>query len=102
MDTKSYYSAIFFSDFHKRSGDLQEIGFIDELVDYINKRCKNTFVSINDINLCCSKGGGRDCFDIFRRKFRTTQHLKMHFNNCHRQPISITVKSIPIMKSFLI
>ena len=49
MDTKSYYSAIFFSDFHKRSGDLQEIGFIDELVDYINKRCKNTFVSINDI-----------------------------------------------------
>lgn len=60
------------------------IGFIDRLVDYINKRCKNTFIIINDINLCCSKGGGRDYFDIFCRKLRPTQYLKMHFNNHHR------------------
>ena len=54
----------FFSDFHKHSSNLQVIGFIDRLVDYINKRCKKTFI-INNINLCCSKGGRRDCFDIF-------------------------------------
>lgn len=30
----------FFSDFHKHSGNLQVIGFIDRLVDYINKRAK--------------------------------------------------------------
>lgn len=36
----------FFSDFHKHSSNLQVIGFIDRLVDYINKRAKTLLLTI--------------------------------------------------------
>lgn len=75
----------FFSDFHKNAGRQQVIDFIDKLVNYINKKCTNTFIIINDVNLYCAKGGGRDYFDIFCHKLRPTRYLKMHFNNLHRQ-----------------
>lgn len=74
----------FFSDFHKNAGRQQVIEFIDKLVNYINKKCAKTFIIINDVNLYCAKGGGRDYFDYFCYKLKPTQHLKMHFDNIHR------------------
>lgn len=75
----------FFSDFHKHSGRSQVISFIYKLVNYINKRCNNTFIIINDINLNCARDGGRDYFDIFFNKLRPTDVRRLHFNNSNRQ-----------------
>lgn len=75
----------FFSDFHKHSSYSQVNVFIDKLVNYINTRCNKTYIIINDINLCCAKGGGRDYFDVLCNKLRPNDVLQLHFNNSNRQ-----------------
>lgn len=53
-----------FSDMQKHSGQEITSAFVSNLAQYINTKlhtgCR---IFVNDINLCCSKGGGRDYFD---------------------------------------
>ncbi len=75
------------SDFHKYGGQENVLDFLDELVYYIEKVCPNTVIIINDINLECSRGGGRDYFDTLFWKLQPMgfQCSRRHFNNSNRE-----------------
>lgn len=77
----------FLSDFHKYWGQENVVDFLDELVYYIEKVCPNTVIIINDINLCCSMGGGRDYFDTLFWKLQPLGFIcsRWHFNNSNRE-----------------
>ena len=42
---------------------------------------QNTYVILNDINLGCGYGGGRDHFDTLLSKLNNSQYSKTHFCN---------------------
>lgn len=75
------------SDFHKYGGERSVLDFLGKLVYYINNICPDTAIVINDINLDCSRGGGRDYFDKLFCKlapsgFRCRQ---LHFDNSNKE-----------------
>lgn len=74
------------SDFHKYHGEAEVIDFLNKLVYYIREVSPNAIVILNDINLDCSRGGGRDYYDVLSSAlweygFRC---MRMHFNNDYR------------------
>ena len=75
------------SDFHKYGGEISVLDFLNKLVYYIVNVCPDTAIVINDINLACSLGGGRDYFDTLYRKlshsgFRCCQ---LHFDKSNKE-----------------
>lgn len=71
------------SDFHKYHEKAKVIDFLNKLVYYIRKVSPNAVIIINDINLECSRGGGRDYFDmlsseLWKYGFRC---IRRHFDN---------------------
>lgn len=74
------------SDFHKYGGQRSVLDFLNNLVYYINNICPDTAIVINDINLDCSRGGGRDYFDTLYRKLACLGFhcCKLHFKNSVR------------------
>lgn len=71
------------SDFHKYHGEVEVIDFLNKLVYYIREVSPNAIVIINDINLDCSRGGGRDYYDmlssaLWEYGFRC---IRRHFDN---------------------
>ena len=56
--------------------------FIDTFAEYYNNKVlPNTYVIINDINLGCGYGGGRDHFDSLLRRLKCSESFKCHFCN---------------------
>ena len=75
------------SDFHKYGGGEKSVlDFLNNLVYYINKICPDTAIVINDINLACSLGGGRDYFDMLYWKLTCSGFhcCQLHFKNSVR------------------
>lgn len=75
------------SDFHKYGGRRSVLDFLNNLVYYINNICPDTAIVINDINLDCSRGGGRDYFmmlywKLVRSGFR---YHRFHFDNSNKE-----------------
>lgn len=71
------------SDFHKYQGSAEVIDFLNYLVYYIINVSPNAIIIINDINLDCSRGGGRDYYDILFSKLRKYGFncIRKHFKN---------------------
>lgn len=63
------------------------LDFLNKLVYYIENVCPDTAIVINDINLYCSKGGGRDYFDmLYWKLFRSSFHrCQLHFDNSNKE-----------------
>ncbi|MBR2883695.1 MAG: hypothetical protein IKB93_02785 [Clostridia bacterium] len=71
-----------FSDMqkHTTSDDIRH--FINTFAKYYNNKISpNTYVILNDINLGCSYGGGRDHFDSLLNKLRNRIYSKNYFCN---------------------
>jgi len=71
-----------FSDMqkHTTSDDIRH--FINTFAKYYNNKISpNTYVILNDINLGCSYGGGRDHFDSLLNKLRNGIYSKNYFCN---------------------
>ncbi|MBQ8904939.1 MAG: hypothetical protein IJY85_01055 [Ruminococcus sp.] len=71
-----------FSDMqkHTTSDDIRH--FINTFAEYYNNKISpNTYVILNDINLGCSYGGGRDHFDSLLNKLRNGIYSKNYFCN---------------------
>lgn len=72
------------SDFHKYGGSENVLDFLDCLVYYIIEVSPNAVIIINDINLDCSRGGGRDYFDILFRQLKGFRRVRRHFYNSNK------------------
>lgn len=71
-----------FSDIQKHTTANDIKHSIDTFAEYYNaKVLQNTYVILNDINLGCGYGGGRDHFDILLSKLNNSQYSKTHFCN---------------------
>lgn len=71
-----------FSDMRKHS-ELDKIQkFIDVFSEFFIKKVeKNSYIILNDINLGCCYGGGRDYFDELLKKLNGVLYDKGHFHN---------------------
>lgn len=74
------------SDFHKYGGEENVLDFLDCLVYYIINVSPNAVIVINDINLCCLKGGGRDYYDKLFDKIKKLGYKcdRRHFFNSNK------------------
>ena len=71
-----------FSDIQKHTTANDIKHSIDTFAEYYNaKVLQNTYVILNDINLGCGYGGGRDHFDTLLSKLNNSQYSKTHFCN---------------------
>lgn len=71
-----------FSDMQKHS-DIEDINdFITTFAKYYNTKVQpNTYIILNDINLGCEYGGGREFFDGLQRKLDKSVYRKGRFCN---------------------
>lgn len=73
-----------FSDMQKHTTQDDIKHFIDTFSEYYNtKVLPNAYIIINDINLDCSRGGGRDHFDTLCSKLIGIEHREGRFYNDH-------------------
>ena len=76
-----------FSDMRKHS-ELDKIQkFIDVFSEFFIKKVeKNSYIILNDINLGCRYGGGRDYFDELLEKLDSvSRYKKGHFHNDNKE-----------------
>lgn len=73
-----------FSDMQKHSSHKEIDVFINTFAEYFNaKVTPNTYIILNDVNLGCGYGGGREYFDKLRSKLDDITYKKGHFHNDH-------------------
>lgn len=71
-----------FSDMQKHTTYKDIKHFINKFAEYFNNKIQpNTYIILNDINLGCIYGGGRNHFDSLFNKLRNTMHSKNYFCN---------------------
>ncbi len=63
--------------------ESKEINKVIKIIaNYVDQLRNETYIVCNDINLSCSMGGGRECFDSILEKICTnTQYSQNHFFN---------------------
>ena len=70
-----------FSDMKKHTGDNNTTRFITDFAAFFNTKAKfGTYIIINDINLACSYGGGRDYFDYLNNLIKVKKYTTGQFN----------------------
>lgn len=76
----------FLSDFRKYGGENSVIDFLRKIVYYIVNVSPDAVIIINDINLDCSRGGGRDYFDTLFDilQMKGFKCVRRHFNNSNK------------------
>lgn len=75
-----------FSDMQKHSSHREIEVFINTFAEYFNaKGTPDTYIILNDVNLGCSYGGGREYFDKLLSKLDDVIYEKGHFHNDHRK-----------------
>lgn len=71
-----------FSDMQKHSSATNIYGFINRFAEYFNTKVQpNTYIILNDINLGCEYGGGRDFFDTLQKQLDNSLSRKGRFCN---------------------
>lgn len=67
----------------RKHSELDKIQkFIDVFSEFFIKKVeKNSYIILNDINLGCCYGGGRDYFDELLKKLNGVLYDKGHFHN---------------------
>lgn len=71
-----------FSDMQKHTTPEDIEHFINKFSEYFNSKIKpNTYVILNDINLGCRYGGGRDHFETLIRKLQNVEFDRVYFCN---------------------
>lgn len=71
-----------FSDMEKHTNADSIKDFMDTFAYYYNEKIlSNTYIILNDINLGCGYGGGRDYFDKLLAKLKESVHKKGRFCN---------------------
>lgn len=73
-----------FSDMqkHTTSDDIKH--FVNKFAEYYNTKVpSNTYIILNDINLSCDYGGGREYFDRLCDKLSNVMHREGRFYNDH-------------------
>lgn len=68
------------SDMRKHTDDNNTSTFFRKFAEYYNKNIlPNTYVILNDINLSCKYGGGREYFDRLSNKLNNSKVIKGRF-----------------------
>lgn len=71
-----------FSDMQKHTADGNITHFINKFAEYFNNKIQpNTYIILNDINLGCVYGGGRDHFNSLLNKLKNAVYSKNYFCN---------------------
>lgn len=71
-----------FSDMQKHTDVTNINNFISTFAEYYNEKVNpNTYIILNDINLGCGYGGGREYFDKLLQKLESSQYRKGRFCN---------------------
>ena len=75
-----------FSDMQKHSSHKEIDVFINTFAEYFNSKVTpNAYIILNDVNLGCGYGGGREYFDKLLSKLDNVIYKKGHFHNDHRK-----------------
>lgn len=95
----SFLVCIFRYSKHTTANDIKHS--IDTFAEYYNaKVLQNTYVILNDINLGCGYGGGRDHFDTLLSKLNNSQYSKLTFAMI-MLPVNTIQEDIHTVKNYL-